>query len=400
MASAYRALTTRPNRPLDAKRRKYSTGPLQTSLPKYNDSGKPRKIRSMIQKASVETTSPRRHTVAVFVALLVALALGLPTAAWADQTAAARAEALFREGRALLKQNKLEEACAKFTESMRVDPSVGALVNLGRGRQFQGKTATAYNWYRRAAAMARQQGENDRATAADQLAAKLEPSLSRLTVKLSRDLPQLIVKRDDKVLDSASFGVPIAVDPGAHKVSASAPGHRSWSVSVIVEKNGDRKVVTVPPLEPDDGTVTPVTPPSTATAPPPPPDPSTDEASGNGWRKAGIVLTAVGAAAVAVGAIIGGTVLSDANSAQDDPSLCPDKRCSDEGYDLIEGAQTKAIAATVTIVVGGAAAVAGIVLLLTAGSSSESEASPAGPSAHLIPSVHPGGGGLVVLGRF
>ena len=48
--------------------------------------------------------------------------------------------------------------------------------------------------------------------------------------------------RDDVQLGSASFGLPLPVDPGMHTILVSAPGHADRSVSVTL-KAGDAQSI-------------------------------------------------------------------------------------------------------------------------------------------------------------
>jgi len=73
----------------------------------------------------------------------------------------AAAEALFRAGRQLLQEGKLEEAFAKFEESYRLDPTAGALLNMGECRFRAGKSASAWALYQQAATLADVQGKPD-----------------------------------------------------------------------------------------------------------------------------------------------------------------------------------------------------------------------------------------------
>jgi hypothetical protein len=67
----------------------------------------------------------------------------------------APAEALFRDGRALIKQGKLEAGCDKLAASEKLESSVGTLLNLGDCKEKLGQTATAWAAFRKAEAMAK-----------------------------------------------------------------------------------------------------------------------------------------------------------------------------------------------------------------------------------------------------
>src|SRR5687767_11843809 len=77
----------------------------------------------------------------------------LPAAASAQppQGDAAASEALFREGRRLMKAGDYEGACPKLEESLRLDPALGTLFNLASCEEQLGRWATAWQHWRQAA---------------------------------------------------------------------------------------------------------------------------------------------------------------------------------------------------------------------------------------------------------
>src|SRR4051794_22399233 len=84
-----------------------------------------------------------RH--AMVTAVLGALMFASPAVARAqttDQTAAA--DAAFQEGTRLMAEGKIKEACPKLAASHHLDPSYGAVYNLGRCYEALGKTASAW----------------------------------------------------------------------------------------------------------------------------------------------------------------------------------------------------------------------------------------------------------------
>src|SRR5690606_10886503 len=155
-------------------------------------------------------------------------------------------------------------------------------------------------------------------------------------------------------LGAAALGVPLAVDPGEHLVEADAPGRSRWSTTVVVPPGGGEIVVEVPSL-------------AEVLAPPPtpPPEPvvTPEPVAGPDLRLIGFAVGGGGVVVLGVGAIFGAMTLADASAAEDDPALCPRRRCTDAGEDAIADAEAKAWVSNVAIGLGAAAIVTGGVLL-------------------------------------
>ncbi|MBW2522670.1 MAG: tetratricopeptide repeat protein [Deltaproteobacteria bacterium] len=309
----------------------------------------------------------------------------------------AAAEALFLLGKALMDTGQLDEACNKLAESMRAEPAGGTLLNLALCHQQQGKLASAWAEYRKAAELIRATGQQERADEALRLAVDLEPKLSKLTVLVSQPVRAMQVLRGGVKIGTAVYGVAVPVDPGVYRIEASAPGYRDWSASVTVGSEGDRQAVSVPALEPlaEQARAGPQAKPA---------DPSRTD-----YRVpyfTGIVMAAVGGAAVGIGAVLGGVAASEIGDAESDPALCgEDKLCTPEGQDVVDGARDKATAATLLIGVGAATVVSGFVLVLTTGTfrtdaAPEEAAEQAVRSPRLVPVLGPGHAGVSLTGWF
>src|SRR5262249_29878004 len=153
-----------------------------------------------------------------------AVALAEPAAVRADD-ATVLAEESFRQGKALMAANRIDEACPKFEESFKIKTTSGAMINLAACHEQQSKTASAWSEFKEAARLARRNNETERAAVADERAAALEPTLSRLQIDAANRVPGFQVQRDGIDVGVALLGFPIAADPGPHKVVASAPGY-------------------------------------------------------------------------------------------------------------------------------------------------------------------------------
>ena len=106
--------------------------------------------------------------------------VALPLAA--QQRDPAAAQALFDQGRALMKAKNYSEACPKLAESQRLDPGIGTQFHLADCYENQGKLASAWAAFHEVASMAAASNQPDREKAAKARAARLEPRLPRLTM--------------------------------------------------------------------------------------------------------------------------------------------------------------------------------------------------------------------------
>ncbi|HVY48368.1 MAG TPA: hypothetical protein VHB21_20915, partial [Minicystis sp.] len=303
--------------------------------------------------------------------------------ALADQ---ATAEALFRDGRALMQQNKLAEACSKFQESERQDPQLGTLLALADCFAKSGKTASEWAAYNQVAFEAKKRGDMARADAATKKAAELEPNLSKLTINAADGAtPGLLIRRDGEDIGSGALGTAIPVDPGAHVIEATAPGYEVWQTTVTVGQNRDVKTVLIPALQKKpEGAGGPAGAEGTAANPT--------------KRNIGFIVGGVGLASLGLGAVTGIVAIGDKSDADKN---CPNKTCNAAGRSKIDSANTMALVSTIGFGVGIAAVGTGLFLVLTSRGSQPATQEPApAPAARLVPSFGPQGGGMNLVGTF
>ncbi len=291
---------------------------------------------------------------------------------------AAAAEALFTEGRKLMDQGRFDEACPKLAASNRLDPGAGTLLNLAACYEKNGQTASAWASYREAVSEAHKTGRAQWEDQARAKAAALEPSLSRLTIKVPQGarVPGLVVERDGTLVDGAQYDIAIPVDPGVHPVTATAPRKQQWATSVSVGPNGASVVVTIPALLVEQGAPQPA-PSAGLPAERRTEDVSADRGGDGGSRRTtGMVLAGAGVVGIGIGSWFGLSARSTHNDALAycDPSL----HCSPRGLELDHQARSKATVSTIAFGAGAALLAGGLVLWLTAPDSGGSaQSSPA-----------------------
>jgi hypothetical protein len=320
--------------------------------------------------------------------------LATPALADVDESTRIAADALFEDAKALLAKGDTARACEKFAASQKKMPRPGTFLNLADCHEREGRTATAWAEFRSAATS---KEDPARADFAKQRAAALQPNLTRLLIEVPAKIPgDLVVTSDGKVFDPALFGTAIPVDPGKHKVAASAKGFAEWSTEIDVQGKGKTITVIVPELSKPEVVADPKPEDVTPTEPEPDgikPVPATPDEGPGGpapiQRNLGIGLIVGGGVGVGIGSWLALSAKSQYDDAHAPGGGCDAQtHCSAAGYEAVDAAHSKAAIATVVFVASGVAAATGIVLVLTAPKG--------GRSVSLVPT----GNGFALAGEF
>ncbi|HYP98571.1 MAG TPA: tetratricopeptide repeat protein [Polyangiaceae bacterium] len=273
----------------------------------------------------------------------------------------ATAQALFDHAKALMRDGKYAEACATLEESRRIESRSGTSLNLADCYEHSGRLASAWSTFVEAAALARAAGDKERESGARERAAGLAPRLSNLVIEVpfAESTPGLEITRDDQLVGSAQWKLPLPADSGPHLISATAPGRQRWQAQVIVQDDGSTVSVVVPDLDPtapqpvvrpDSAAPAAIVAPGSAAAPA-----ATHDRSrmSTGVITAGVV-TGVLAAGTVVTGILYGVKLHDYHTAND--QLAPNR---DELH-----SQTVSLGVANLALLGGTAVAAGVTVFL------------------------------------
>ncbi|MEO7332129.1 MAG: hypothetical protein ABI193_26370 [Minicystis sp.] len=313
----------------------------------------------------------------------------------------AAAQVLFDQGKEFAKNNKFNEACPKFEESQRLDPRISTQFKLADCFEHIGKTASAWANFLDVAGATKAAGQADREQVARDRAATIEKKLSRLSIHVdAATTAGLKVLRDGSEVGHALWDTAVPIDPGQHRLVASAPGKLSWEGTFNVGAPSANVTMTIPPL--NDAPVV-LTPPPVASpggpgtlpgtggsSPPDRPDrPMEGGSTGTTQRIVGGVVGVVGLAGIAVGTVFGLQAKSKLDNSQ---QFCRTKLlCTEQGLTLNNDAKSAATISTIGFITGGAALATGVVFFFTAPSR------PA-PQATITPLLGPQVAGLGATG--
>jgi hypothetical protein len=180
---------------------------------------------------------------------LIVLAIARQGFAAPTEVESAVATALFNEGRALMNEGRWTEACVKLSESQRLDPGGGTLLNLALCREMEGRIATAWAQFNEALAIAERQGRADRVAFARSHIQELEPKLPHVILIVKDPAPDQELTLDGAVLRQPAWGTRVPLDPGAHVLKAQAQGRISHTVPFTLRAEQSVSVE-IPRLEP------------------------------------------------------------------------------------------------------------------------------------------------------
>jgi hypothetical protein len=256
-------------------------------------------------------TEHRRLALRSALALVSAL---VARPAFADSpTREGTAQALFEEGTALFARADYDQACEKFRASDELDPKGGTELNLALCREKQGRTASAWTAFSEARNRSLKEGRSERVAFADKKIAELKPVLPHLRVTITDEPRALEIKVDGQVLPHAAWNTSVPIDPGDHRIEASAPDRRPVTLTVRAAR-AEETTAALPAL---------VSIPKAVVVAPP-----VEQAERDLPRSRWLGWTALGAgvAAVGVGSVFGLAAFSNRSDAE---SLCAASRCAE-----------------------------------------------------------------------
>lgn len=290
----------------------------------------------------------------------------------------AMAEALFRDGKALMNAGNPKDACPKLAESQRLDPGGGTQLLLGLCLEQAGQLASAWVELNDALSTAQREGNEMRQEVARAHIDSLSPRLARIEFVFGAGGPRegLTITQNGGEIPRAAWSTELPVDSGKHVIVFDAPGCEPVAREVEVSREGVTVPVEVPVLEVRAAAVEPLAPQSEVPAPVPTEHP----AQGSSRKTVGYVVSGGGVAAIAAGAVFGIRAISLNNQVEE---ACPDTNCDrldlQEEYSM---SKTSATWSTVFFGVGLAGVATGVYLLLT--DDADSSAVQASPDAKFI----------------
>jgi len=179
--------------------------------------------------------------------------LALAGTAYADDGSAdARAKALFDEGKTAFAEGNYGVACDKLAASYKLAQLSSTRGLLAACYEKIGKLASAWVAYRDSAAIAERQGNAERAQAARDKAAELEPKLAKLAidVKAVATIAGIEITIDGVAQPRAALDGPLPIDGGPHVIAADALGYKKWTTTIDIA-DGEKQRTAVPALVAD-----------------------------------------------------------------------------------------------------------------------------------------------------
>jgi hypothetical protein len=251
----------------------------------------------------------------------------------------------------LHKAGKFDEALPLFRELVQATQSPNARLYVGLCLQQLGKNSEAYKEMAQTVKDASRDPKYDQTReAAQSELAVLNVKVGKLVVTLPETPSGLVVTLDGAPIAERDLGASLVLDPGGHRVEATATGHAPVTREVTVE-GGETRTVTIAFSKPEP----------VAVAPKPEPPPPEPPASRGAMRLAAFTAVGVGAAGMIMFAVTGVMARGKYNTLKD---ACGDRPCTDPKYagDVSSGKSLQTVA-NVGLVVGAVGLVAGGTLL-------------------------------------
>lgn len=266
-------------------------------------------------------------------------------------------------------QGKFEAARDKFTRAYALAKVPRLAVWVGRANERLGKLVIAYEFYRQALGLERNElWMGDIQTVAQKEAEKalesLAPRLAKITIVVEgAPATEVKVTLDGVAVSAALLGIERLVDPGQREI-VGTHGNAQVRESSQVEE-GDAATVVLrfqPQAQKPAPTPSAAAPAVLANHAPAAAGVRLDSVPSNSQRTWGWVGIGVGGAGLLTGAVSGLLVLSKYSDLKED---CPALSCGAKYSDRVESYRTMRTVSTVGFVAAGVGAAVGVTLLLT-----------------------------------
>jgi hypothetical protein len=161
--------------------------------------------------------------------------------------ASTEVDRLFEQGRALMAEGRVDEACPLFERSHSLEPALGTLLNLADCYERQRRFERAHRRFVEAARWAARRNETKREEVARARARALEPSVVLLEIDTRRVSATATIRNlateqpeyEGPVIDHE----PIALEPGQYAVKVVAVGFLPFESRLDVARTGQVTVV-------------------------------------------------------------------------------------------------------------------------------------------------------------
>jgi tetratricopeptide (TPR) repeat protein len=311
--------------------------------------------------------SRRNRLLVLVIVLVISACVSAPVRADDRNEATARANQLLKEGYALARTQKCELAIPRFEQSLEIQPTAKAWLNLARCEEQLQRLREALGHWARARELAHEQGLATLERAAIARFDALEPTVPTLILHVNGFAAnEISVFCDGAPVAVETLEKPMALDPGVHVIAVSAEGRalRSFEVTLALREHTE---LAVAPGEAQSATT------AAATPPPAPtlvaladraeassssrPDAQSNARPNSFARPAMFAGFGVAALGILVGSVAGAATLAEARAAR---ALCNGNACSPEAYGRVEHARSIGDAATVAFTVAGIGAATGL----------------------------------------
>ena len=171
-----------------------------------------------------------------------------------DKKELAQARAQFQRGIELEQAGNYTTALEQFRDVGQVRMTPQVRFHIATCEEKLGRLVTALGGYQLAFADADSVGD-DFKSEVDRAVTRLQASIPKLVIERGAGAEAAEIQLDGVALGASSVGIPVPLDPGPHAVTAKSPGYLSFSQTVTIAENEEKKVDVELTAEPQEARV-------------------------------------------------------------------------------------------------------------------------------------------------